>query len=76
MAALKKRGHRYLTVVLRQLLRIVREYPRQPVLSAVAEAARYGLYDPDRLERMVLARIAREYFLLEEWKKGNPDEDE
>jgi hypothetical protein len=76
VAALKKRGHRYLTVVLRQLLRIIREYPRQPVLSAVAEAARYGLYDPDRLERMVLARVAREYFLLEEWKKGNPDEDE
>lgn len=76
VAALKQRGHRYLTVVLRQLLRILREYPRQPVLSAVAEAARYGLYDLDRLERMVLARVAREYFLLDEWKKGNPDEDE
>jgi RND family efflux transporter MFP subunit len=54
LAALKKRGHRYLTIALRQLLRIVREYPRQPVLSAVSEAARYGLYDLDRLERMVL----------------------
>jgi hypothetical protein len=75
VAALKKRGHRYLTVVLRQLLRIVREYPRQAVLSAVTDAARYGLYDLDRLERMVLRRIAREYFLLDEWK-GNPDEDE
>jgi hypothetical protein len=46
------------------------------VLSAVAEAARYGLYDLDRLERMVLRRIARDYFLLDEWKKGNPDENE
>jgi transposase len=73
LAALKKRGHRYLTIVLRQLLRIVREYPRQPVLSAVSEAARYGLYDLDRLERMILRRIARDYFLLE--SKGH-DEDQ
>ena len=74
LAALKKRGHRYLTIALRQLLRIVREYPRPPVLSAVSEAARYGLYDLDRLERMVLRRIARDYFLLE--SKGTPDEDQ
>src|SRR5436190_11124699 len=74
LAALKKRGHRYLTIALRQLLRIVREYPRQPVLSAVSEAGRYGLYDLDRLERMVLRRIARDYFLLE--SKGTPDEDQ
>ena len=75
LAALKKRGHRYLTIALRQLLRILREYPRQPVLSAVSEAARYGLYDLDRLERMILGRIARDYFLLDEWK-GSPDEGE
>ena len=74
LTALKTRGHRYLTVALRQLLRIVRDYPREPVLSAVSEAARYGLYDLDRLERMILRRIARDYFLLREWK-GNPDED-
>jgi hypothetical protein len=74
LAALKKRGNRYLTIALRQLLRIVREYPRQPVVSAVSEAARYGLYDLDRLERMVLRRIARDYFRLE--SKGTPDEDQ
>jgi len=76
LAALKKRGHRYLTIALRQLLRIVREYPRPSVVSAVSEASRYGLYDLDRLERMVLRRIAHDYFLLDEWKKGNPDEDQ
>jgi hypothetical protein len=75
VAALKKHGHRYRTLVLRQLLRIVRDYPRQPLLAAVAEAARYGLYDLDRLERMVLRRIARDYFLLDEWK-GHRDENE
>ena len=45
---------------------MVREYPREPLLAAVGEAARYGLYDLDRLERMVLRRIAREYFVLDE----------
>jgi len=73
--ALKKRPHRPLTLALRQLRRIVADYPRQPVIAAIEEAARYGLYDLDRLERMILGRIARDYFSLDAWK-GNPDEDE
>lgn len=44
----------------------VREYPREPLVGAVEEAARYGLYDLDRLERMILRRVTREYFLLDE----------
>ena len=51
-------------LVLRQLLRFVREYPRGPLLAAVREAARYGLYDLDRVERMILRQVARNYFLL------------
>ena len=39
-----------------------RDYPRRPLLAAVREAAHYGLYDIDRLERMVLRKIAGEYF--------------
>jgi NAD(P)H-dependent flavin oxidoreductase YrpB (nitropropane dioxygenase family) len=35
-------------------LRLVREYPREPLLAAVHEAAHYGLYDLDRVERMIL----------------------
>ena len=54
---------------------MVREYPRQAVLSAIEEAARYGLYDPLRLERMILRRVARDFFLLDD-SKGTPDEDE
>ena len=54
------------TLALRQLLRLVREYPREPLLGAVREAGRYGLYDLDRLERMILRRVARDYFLLDE----------
>jgi len=65
MADLKKKSRKVVALVLRQLLRLVREYPRQPLLAAVEEAARYGLYDLDRLERMILRRVARDYFLLE-----------
>jgi transposase len=72
VAALKQRSRKVVALALRQLLRLVREYPRQPLLGAVREAARYGLYDLDRLERMILRRIARNYFLLD----GGPLEDD
>jgi hypothetical protein len=65
VTALKQKGRKVVALALRQLLRLVREYPRQPVLAAVEEAARYGLYDLDRLERMILRRVTRDYFLLE-----------
>jgi hypothetical protein len=71
VAALKQRGRKVLTLALRQLWRLVREYPREPLLAAVREAARYGLYDLDRLERMILRRVAREYFLLKDGKEGD-----
>jgi len=63
---LKQRSRKMVTFALRQLLRLVREYPREPLLGATREAAHYGLYDLDRLERMILRRVAREYFLLDE----------
>jgi hypothetical protein len=65
VAALKQRSRKVITLALRQLLRFVREYPREPLVGAVREAARYGLYDLDRLERMILRRVTREYFLLD-----------
>ena len=43
----------------------------ESLLGAVREAGRYGLYDLDRLERMILRRVTREYFLLE----GESDDD-
>ena len=63
--ALKKRGRKPITLALRQLLRMAREYPRDAFVSALAEAARYGMYDLDRLERMVLRRVAKDYFRFE-----------
>lgn len=64
MAALKQKSRKVVALALRQLLRLLREYPREPFLAAVREAAQYGLYDLDRLERMILRRVARDYFLL------------
>jgi len=71
VAGLKQRSRKVITLALRQLLRLVREYPREPLLGAVREAGRYGLYDLDRLERMILRRVKREYFLLD----GESDDD-
>jgi transposase len=47
---------------LRRLRRMLREYPRGPFLGALHEAARYGLYDLARVERMILKRIQGDFF--------------
>lgn len=61
-AALKKSGKRAPVLLLRRLLRMAREYPAAPLRAAIEEAERYGLFDLDRLERMVLERIAKDFF--------------
>jgi hypothetical protein len=66
VTALKQKGRKIIALALRQLLRLLREYPREPFLAAVREASQYGLYDLDRLERMILRRVARDYFLLDD----------
>ena len=71
VAGLKQHSRKLITLALRQLWRLVREYPREPLLGAVREAAHYGLYDLDRLERMILHRVVREYFVLD----GGPHDD-
>jgi len=73
VTALKQKGRKVVALALRQLLRLLREYPREPFLAAVGEAARYGLYDLDRLERMILRRAARDYFLLLETDSDHHD---
>ena len=73
VAALQQRSPKLVVLALRQLLRLVRDYPREPLLAAVHEAARYGLYDLDRVERMILRRVARDYFLLH---PGGQDEEQ
>jgi hypothetical protein len=63
---LKRKGRKVIGLALRQLLRMLREYPREPFLGAIAEAAQYGLYNLDRVERMILRRVQRDFFLLED----------
>ena len=61
---LKKRCRKPFVLALRQLLRMVDDYPRKPLLDAIRDAEHYGLYDLDRLEIMVLQRIDRDFFPL------------
>jgi len=61
IAKLRQRG-RGGTRELRWLLRMVEDYPRAAMREALLEACRYGMTDLDRLERMVLRRIARDFF--------------
>jgi hypothetical protein len=65
IARLRQRG-RASTRELRWLLRMVEDYPRAPMRDALLEATRYGMTDLDRLERMVLRRIARDFFPRDE----------
>jgi hypothetical protein len=61
IARLRERG-RGGTRDLRWLLRMIDDYPRKPMREALLEAQHYGMTDLDRLERMVLRRIARDFF--------------
>lgn len=63
---LKRHPRKVIALLLRQLLRMLRDYPREAFLGAIKEAGRYGLYDLDRVERMILRRVTREYFRLED----------
>jgi transposase len=65
IARLRERG-RGGTRDLRGLLRMIEDYPSTPVRDALAEALRYGMLDLERLERMVLRRIARDFFPKED----------
>jgi transposase len=63
-AALKQRAAGRGTLALRRLLTLSHEYPRAAVHQAVTLALEYGLFDLDRLERLILRVIAKNYFRL------------
>ena len=60
---------------LRQLHRCYQDYPREPLLEAVQCALDYGLTDLARIERMILARVAGDFFQLS-LTPGPEDDDE
>jgi hypothetical protein len=51
---------------LRRLLELKHTYPAEPFLAAIAQALHYGLFDLTRLERLILERVAGEFFDLNE----------
>ncbi|HEY5677313.1 MAG TPA: hypothetical protein VIR81_11015 [Myxococcales bacterium] len=61
VALLKKRGRSLRA--LRRLAAMVRDYPREALCGALRVATHYGLVDLDRLESLVLRRIAGDFFL-------------
>lgn len=74
LQAFKKRHPgRYTMPALRRLLRFVNDYPRPPLLEAVQTALAYGLFDLERVETMILRKLAREYFQIH---PGRPDGDD
>ena len=65
VAALKQRAPGRGVGKLRRLLELKRTYPSEPFLAAVAQALAYGLFDLNRLEQLILERVAGEFFDLE-----------
>lgn len=60
---LRKRAPRGRAIArLRRVRRMLRDYPRAPLLEALRDAAHYGLYDLDRVERMALKNIQGDFF--------------
>lgn len=60
----------------RWLVRMATEYPTEPLRAALAEALRYGMSDLARLERMVLRRIGRDFFVLPRGADHDDPEDD
>ena len=65
LAAFRSRHPGRVLRMLRRLLGMLRDYPREPLLAAIRTALTYGMFDLDRLDPMVLKQIARDYFVLE-----------
>jgi hypothetical protein len=63
-ATLKKRVGPRWPIALRRFAQMRRDYPIAPLAAAIETAAHYGLYDLDRLERMILRNVATAYFVV------------
>jgi hypothetical protein len=63
-AAIKKRGGSRWPAALRRLAQMRRDYPAAQLAAAIRSATHYGLYDLDRLERMILKQVATDFFVL------------
>src|SRR5262249_28563463 len=64
-AALKQRAYGRGVRALRRLLELKRPYPSGPFLAAVEQALRFGLFDLQRLETLILKHVAGDFFNLD-----------
>jgi len=64
LARLKRHGQGSGVRDVRRLLRFVADYPRAPLLEAVRTAAHYGLFDLERVERLLLRSLTRDFFFV------------
>lgn len=71
---LKKRVGSRWPVALRRFAQMRRDYPAAPLAAAIETAAHYGLYDLDRLERMILKNVATAYFIVPA-DRDDPDQE-
>jgi transposase len=65
LAAFRERQPGRYMRMLRRMRVMLRDYPRAPLLAAVGKALAFGLFDLDRLEQMILQRVAKDYFVLD-----------
>ena len=63
-ATLKQRVGPRWPIALRRLAQMRRDYPTAPLAAAIETAEHYGLYDLDRVERMILKNVATAYFVV------------
>src|SRR5262249_53248611 len=63
-AALKQRAYGRGVRALRRLLELKRSYPSGPFLAAIHQALRFGLFDLQRLETLILKQVAGDFFNL------------
>jgi hypothetical protein len=69
---LKQRAGLRWPLALRRLAQLRLDYPAAPLAAAIESAAHYGLYDLDRLERMILRNIATAYFVVPD-ERNDPE---
>lgn len=66
VAALKQRAPGRGVSKLRRLLEFKRRYPADAFLAAIEQALEYGLFDLNRLERLILERVGGDFFRFDD----------
>jgi len=64
LVQLKKRVRGRGVAGFRRVLELKRTYPEEAFMAAVGKAQKYGLYDLDRLEKLIISFVAGDYFNL------------